>query len=141
MFSSTTECALRAVVWLAGQPDQSVTVRKIANGARVPASYLSKVMQTLKRAGLVRSCRGPRGGFTVTRPPERISVLDVINAVAPIRRINKCPLRLDSHSGELCRLHAHLNQTAALIEEAFGKTTVADLLKTPSRSTPLCQVK
>ena len=98
-------------------------------------------MQTLKRAGLVRSCRGARGGFNLTRPPEQITMLDVINAVAPIRRINECPLSLDSHGGELCPLHAHLDETAALVEEAFGKTTVAELLKTPSRSTPMCQVK
>ena len=141
MLSRTTEYALRTVVWLANHPDQSWKNDKIADGTRVPASYLSKVIQSLRRADLIRSHRGSRGGFTLSRSPGRITMLDVINAVAPIRRIRKCPLELDSHGGELCLLHGQLDEVAALIEEVFRKTTVAKLAKTPSQQKPLCQAK
>jgi Rrf2 family nitric oxide-sensitive transcriptional repressor len=141
MLSQTAEYALRTIVWLASQtPDESFTNHKIANGTQVPAGYLAKVMQALRHAGLVRSHRGPYGSFTLTRLPEQITMLDVINAVEPIQRIDTCPLGLEFHGKELCPLHRRLDQTAALIEDAFSKTTVAELLNTPSRSKPLCEI-
>ncbi len=140
MLSQTAEYALRTIVWLASHPDQSLTNHKIANGTQVPAGYLAKVMQALRHADLVRSHRGLYGGFTLARSPDRITMLDVINAVEPIHRIETCPLGLESHGTELCPLHRRLDEAAALIEEAFSKTTVAELLNTPSRSKPLCEV-
>ena len=58
MFSRTTEYALRAVVYLAAQDGAARTIGQIAEATRVPSDYLSKVMQNLRRAGLVQSQRG-----------------------------------------------------------------------------------
>lgn len=136
LFSQTAEYALRAVVWLAGHPTESQTTRQIADGTRVPAGYLSKVLQSLVRAGLVESQRGIGGGFTAL-PAEDMTVLDVINAVDPIQRIVSCPLGLEIHGDALCPLHAKLDDTLAMIEEAFRSTTVADVLKGPRKKTRL----
>ncbi|NUQ01687.1 MAG: Rrf2 family transcriptional regulator, partial [Armatimonadetes bacterium] len=94
MISQTAEYALRAIVCLAAQPEGRLTTPQIAGATRVPAGYLSKVLQLLGRAGLVRSQRGLGGGFVLARPAELISVLDVVNAVDPIQRITGCPLEL-----------------------------------------------
>ncbi len=139
MFSQTTEYALRAVVWLASQHDQPRTTREIAATTHVPAGYLSKVLQALGRADLVTSQRGLYGGFTLTKPPERISVLEVINAVDPIHRIDKCPLGLKSHGTQLCALHRQLDDAIAHIERVFATSTIADLLSEASGSHPLCE--
>src|SRR5262249_40511360 len=85
MLSQTTEYALRAIVVLAEEPVVPWTAHAISAKTLVPADYLIKVLQPLTRAGLVTAQRGRNGGFVLTRPPEAISVLDVVNAVDPLR--------------------------------------------------------
>ncbi len=139
MFSQTSEYALRAIVWLAAHLAEPQTTQQIAAATRVPAGYLAKVLQSLGRAGLVNSQRGLYGGFTLTRPPGGISVLEVINAVDPIRRIESCPLGLASHGKDLCALHRRLDDAIAHVEQVFSQSTLADLLAEPSGSQPLCE--
>jgi Rrf2 family nitric oxide-sensitive transcriptional repressor len=139
MFSQTTEYALRAVVWLATNGNKPQTTMQIAATTQVPAGYLSKVLQALGRANLVTSQRGLYGGFSLTRPPEAISVLEVVNAVDPIQRIETCPLGLKSHGEQLCALHRRLDDAIAHIQKAFSQSTIADLLAEPTASQPLCQ--
>jgi Rrf2 family protein len=141
MFSQTTEYALRAVVWLAVHHDSPQTTQQIAAATRVPAGYLSKVMQALGRADLVGSQRGLHGGFVLSRPPEAINVLEVVDAVDPIRRIEICPLGLKSHGQKLCALHRRLDNAIAHIEKTLAESTLADLLLEPSDSRPLCDVE
>jgi Rrf2 family protein len=139
MFSQTTEYALRAIVWLAAHSPEPQKTQDIAAATRVPAGYLSKVLQALGRARLVRSQRGLYGGFALTRPAEKIRVLEVVNAVDPIRRIETCPLGLQSHGKSLCALHRRLDDAIAHIEQAFSRSTIADLLAEPAASPPLCE--
>jgi Rrf2 family transcriptional regulator, nitric oxide-sensitive transcriptional repressor len=139
IFSQTTEYALRAVVWLASHHARPQTTQQIAAATRVPAGYLSKVMQALGRAGLVNSQRGLYGGFTLARPPGSIRVLEVLNAVDPVQRIKTCPLNLKSHGRELCALHRRIDDAIAHIEKAFSESTLADLLAESSNRQPLCE--
>lgn len=128
MISPTAEYALRAIVALAQAQDEAMVTRKIAQVTKVPPGYLSKILQTLGRGGLVRSKRGIGGGFALARPADQISVLDVVNAVDPLKRIVRCPLGIETHDGRLCSLHRKLDAATALVERSFEGTTVADLL-------------
>src|SRR5690349_511493 len=112
MFSSTVEYALRAMMHLASLDGAPETSERIAAQTRVPSGYLSKVMRDLVVADLVTSFRGRRGGFVLARPPASITILDVVSAVDPIRRIDKCPLDNPAHA-ELCPLHRRLDQALA----------------------------
>lgn len=136
--SQTAEYALRAVVWLAIEPDNTVGTPRIARETQVPAGYLSRVLQSLARAGLVTSTPGRSGGFKLTRPATHITVLDVVNAVDPVRRIEKCPLNIGDHGLNLCPLHRRLDAAIAATETAFRETCIAELLSDPSTSRPLC---
>lgn len=138
MLSQTVEYALRAMVFLAGDPKASRTLDQVAETTKVPPAYLSKVMQQLVREGLVASRRGIGGGFTLTRPPEKVSVLEVVQAVDPIRRITACPLGLSAHGTRLCPLHKRLDNALATMEQGFAGTTLAEILAEPTRSVPLC---
>lgn len=138
MFSQTVEYALRATVHLADRAPEGRTTEQIARVTQVPAPYLSKVLQGLKRAGIVRSQRGIGGGITLAKTPEELTILEVVNAVEPIRRIRTCPLGLPSHGEHLCPLHRRLDNALASVEEAFGATTLAEVLADPNPSIPLC---
>jgi Rrf2 family protein len=137
MFSQTVEYALRAIVVLANDPDKPETAQEIAAQSLIPPDYLMKVLQALSRDGLVAAQRGRGGGFILRRPPGRITVLDVINAVDPLRRIEYCPLGLKAHGNTLCPLHRKLDDAIRTVEQAFASTTIAELLADPGPIRPL----
>src|SRR3954463_10200015 len=138
MFSQTVEYALRAVVHLASKSPEAQTTDQIAAATRVPRAYLSKVIQGLARGGILESHRGLGGGITLSRPPDELTILQVVNAVEPIERIRSCPLGLAAHGVRLCPLHRRLDNALAMVEEAFAATTLAELLAEPTKSVPLC---
>jgi Rrf2 family nitric oxide-sensitive transcriptional repressor len=139
MIPKTAEYALRAVVVLARDPEQAGSAEQIASATRVPRRYVHKVLQALVRGELVRSQPGPGGGYALVRPPEAVTILDVVNAVEPIPRIRGCPLGLKSHTS-LCPLHRELDEASAATERAFGRVTIAHLLNQPAGVPPLCEV-
>jgi Rrf2 family transcriptional regulator, nitric oxide-sensitive transcriptional repressor len=141
VISQTAEYALRAVVFLGGKVGHPETTQQIAAETRVPVGYLSKVLQALGKAGLVQAHRGLHGGYLLSRPLDELTVLEVVNAVDPLKRIDHCPLGLAAHRGKLCSLHQRLDEGVALIERLFRETTVGQLLaeQGPGK-TPLCAV-
>ncbi|MFN9370695.1 MAG: RrF2 family transcriptional regulator [Planctomycetaceae bacterium] len=138
MLSQTVEYALRAAVYLANQAPLARTTEQIAEVTKVPQAYLSKVMQNLAKAGIVRSQRGIHGGFLLARSSAELTILEVVNAVDPVQRIQTCPLGIAAHGANLCPLHRRLDLALAAVENAFGKTTLAEVLSEPTRSVPLC---
>ncbi len=136
MISQTAEYALRAVVFLASHDGRPMTASHIAEGTRVPASYLSKVLQALGRAEIVRSQRGLHGGFILARSPDRLNVLEVINAVDPFKRIRACPLGVRAHGERLCPLHRRLDEAIALVECTLRAYTIRDLLSETATDCP-----
>jgi DNA-binding IscR family transcriptional regulator len=88
----------------------------------------------------VEAQRGLGGGFSLTRPLEELTVLDVINAVDPLKRIDRCPLGRSAHGRRMCALHRRLDQGIAQVEQLFGQTTIAQLLAEQPPSPPLCEV-
>ena len=140
LIPKTAEYALRAVVWLADSHGDALPREAIALGTRVPPGYLSKVLNALRRAGILRSLPGRGGGFALTRPPESISVLEVVNAVSPLQRIRVCPLGLETHGQRLCALHRRLDLALASVEEAFAGSSIADILAQPTESPALCEL-
>ncbi len=141
MISQTAEYALRAVLCMAARAEIPLTTKRIAEVTQVPAGYLCKVLRGLGRAGLVVSRPGLHGGFALGRPAEKISLLDVVNAVGGVRRIRECPLGLGAHGRNLCALHRRLDRAAALVEQTFSEATIAELRAEPSASKPFCEVQ
>ena len=139
MLPKTAEYALRAVVMLGDQPDKAEPADVLAEQTKVPRRYLHKVLQDLVRAGLVHSQSGPGGGYSLVRDTREITILDVVNAVAPLERIRHCPLGLTSHTS-LCPLHKQLDSAYAATEKAFAKVTIAQILRSTNPIMPLCEV-
>ena len=139
MLSRTVEYALRAAVHLAAYRPAPRTTTQISRATKVPRPYLYKVLQALGREGIVVSQRGLGGGMRLAREPADVTILEVVSAVEPIQRIGVCPLGLAAHGASLCPLHRRLDQALHLVEDAFRKSTLADLLAEPPPSPSACK--
>lgn len=139
MLPKTAEYALRAIASLAHQPDRSHSAEAIAEQTQVPRRYLHRVLQDLVQANLVQSRPGPGGGYSLIPDAMSISILDVVNAVAPVERIRHCPLGLPSHT-RLCPLHRELDKAYAAAEAAFSSVTIGELLQSRGNAIPLCDL-
>lgn len=141
MFSQTVEYALRAMVQLAYAGEEGSSTDELAKLTRVPRAYLSKVVQGLRASGLLRSQRGIGGGVYLSKSPDEITILEVVNAVEPMQRIYTCPLGLKSHGRNLCPLHAKIDSALESMEECFGNTTLADMIAGKGDNVlPMCEV-
>ena len=140
MLSKTAEYALRAVACLASRSGQPVSADVLAEQTKVPRRYLTRVLQDLTAAGLVRSRSGPGGGYELSSASSQLTILDVVSTVDPIKRITKCPLGLKSHIS-LCPLHARLDQAYAETERAFASVTIQELVDSTGEILPLCESK
>ncbi|MDA8320967.1 MAG: Rrf2 family transcriptional regulator, partial [Actinomycetota bacterium] len=79
--SARADYALRAAIELAASEGGHVTSEQLARAQQIPAKFLEAILTQLRRAGLVRSQRGPEGGFWLARPAEEISLADIIRAI------------------------------------------------------------
>jgi Rrf2 family transcriptional regulator, nitric oxide-sensitive transcriptional repressor len=144
MFSQTVEYALRAMMYLAEHPGDAASSEVISVAMRVPKPYLSKVLRDLVEAELVNSTRGKKGGFVLARGAQAITVLDVVNAVDPIKRIKTCPLGRPDHV-TLCPLHKQMDSAVEHVECSLRSTTLAQLatvgLNGTSTSLPVVRAK
>ncbi|HXZ79162.1 MAG TPA: Rrf2 family transcriptional regulator [Terriglobales bacterium] len=86
MLSVTSEYALRALAHLARQSGEAVLGRDLAQAVEIPANYLSKVLLTLRNAGLVDATRGSGGGYRLGKPADEIHLIDVVELFEVISR-------------------------------------------------------
>src|SRR5256714_7903340 len=79
--SARADYALRAAIELAAASSGHVTADQLARAQQIPGKFLETILTELRRAGLVRSQRGPDGGFWLARPADEISLADIIRAI------------------------------------------------------------
>jgi Rrf2 family protein len=79
--SARADYALRAAIELAASPDGHTTAEQLAQAQHIPGKFLEAILTQLRRAGLVRSQRGPEGGFWLAKPAEAITLADIIRAI------------------------------------------------------------
>jgi len=82
--------AVRAVLYLAKNGEQRAATSQVAQEQRIPPSFLAKIISQLSIAGLLHTSRGARGGVTLAREPQDISVLEVIEAIDGPIQLNEC---------------------------------------------------
>jgi len=79
--SAHADYALRAAIELAAAQDDRVTAEHLAQAQDIPADFLGTILTHLRRSNIVRSQRGPDGGFWLARPAAEISLADIIRAI------------------------------------------------------------
>lgn len=113
---------------LAGRAPARVTAAEIAAEMDIPQGFLHQVLQGLQRGGLVSSLAGRRGGYALSRPPEQISVLAVIEALEGSLELGECALRGGPcHWEDVCVLHEVWSSGRAAFCERLASASLADV--------------
>jgi Rrf2 family protein len=124
--TARTEYACLAMLHLASQfgTDEPVRIRDIADEHEIPQRYLVQILLQLKAAGLVASTRGAAGGYLLTRPPDEISLADVM---AVIDGAADEPPPTASRSATAGVLHGVWREAAQAQNSLLRGTSLADL--------------
>ena len=129
IYSRSAEYAIRAFVHLARTPDGGYAmVKNIAEQEDIPLHFLAKILQQLARKGLLRSSKGPTGGFALGAEPREIRLLDIVEALDGLEEYARCAVGQPqcSHS-KPCFMHDRWDGLRSRIMEYLGRNTIADL--------------
>jgi Rrf2 family protein len=126
--------ALRAMIFLAQmEPNQRAATSQIAEVQSIPPSFLAKIISQLSIAGLIHTSRGARGGVSMARPPEDISILEVVEAIDGPISLNECTQSPSACPfGESCPLHELWCNTQSELVEKLRGTTFAHYINSPA---------
>jgi Rrf2 family protein len=116
---------------LAQVPDgKFAMVKNIAEQEKIPAHFLAKILQQLARKGLLRSSKGPTGGFALRVEPGEIRLLDIVEALDGLAPYQQCASGLSECSDEMpCSMHDSWVALRGRIMDYLGRNTIADLNK------------
>ncbi|MCF8032203.1 MAG: Rrf2 family transcriptional regulator [Desulfarculaceae bacterium] len=123
--SEAASLAMHTMGLLAAEPGRLISTREMASRLRVSEAHLAKVMQRLGRAGLVRSQRGPKGGFSLIRRPEEITLLEVYEATEGPLRPQRCLLGKPMCNGN-CIMGGLLERVGDQVQDYFANTRLSD---------------
>ena len=129
IFNASATYALRALSLLAADPEQAVLGRDLAKDVDVPSHYLSKILATLARAGVLTASRGSRGGYRLARPAEEIRLVEVVEPFEGKRVRPGCLLQPDQPCSEdgACSAHSSWASAKAAYVNFLESTTLADI--------------
>ena len=127
--NSTSQYAIRATLYVAQRAAAGpVRVDDIAQAVGCPRNYLSKTLYALVQAGILRSTRGPGGGFELARSPDQLMLGQVI---APFEPASARPCligRPECGRAAPCLAHHRWERVAGVVNAFFEQTAIADLL-------------
>jgi Rrf2 family nitric oxide-sensitive transcriptional repressor len=124
--SEAASLALHAAGILAGNGGGRSSAEAIADTLGVSRAHLVKVLQRLAKAGLVRSSRGPGGGYSLTRPPREISVREVYETVEGPIDESACAMKVPTCGWASCVLGDLFCRIGKELRDQLEKTTIAD---------------
>ncbi len=124
------EYGLRGLVFLASQPPDKMTlVSEISREQNIPGTFLAKIFQRLTKVGVLRSIRGAKGGFTLGKPPDEITLREIIEALEGPIALNRCLLKKGECGEEKnCPLHPFWEEVQQRFLDILENTTMEDLL-------------
>ena len=128
-FTKAEEYGIFGIMYLASQPKGKITpLSEISENQHVPEKFLAKIFQSLSRSGLVRSHRGVKGGFTLGKTPDKITIKEVVESIQGPYYISKCLTEpLDGQSPAMLSLRKLLERAQGSLMKVFSSHTIKDL--------------
>lgn len=128
------EYAVRCMLYLSCLGVNRIGSRmKIAKAMDIPPQFLVKIAQQLARANYIEIVQGPKGGFRLIVPPEKVTLLGVIEAVIGEIYLNDCVMRPDScYRSSTCSVYRVWQKARRQLRQTLKETTFASLQAEPS---------
>ncbi len=120
---------MRALLTLAASPDgQTLTADKLAAAQSLPVKFLENILVDLRRGGLVRSQRGPEGGYRLARPANTITAADVLRLVdGPLAEVRGLRPEAANYEGPAAHLQEVWVAARASLRQVLDHVTLADI--------------
>jgi Rrf2 family iron-sulfur cluster assembly transcriptional regulator len=134
MLSTSCKYGLRAIFYLALPENQSLVlgIRKISDDLNIPAPYLSKILQLLSKSRILKSNKGPGGGFSIGRKPSEIKLIDVVRLIDGTSFFDNCVIGVrnccDNKKIAPCILHERYQIIRQNLLILFNETTVENVI-------------
>ena len=123
-----TDYGIRAMLWLARSDGTRATAARIASEMEIPKGFLHQVLLALKRSGLVTSRTGRTGGYQLSRDPDDVSVLEIIEALEGSIEDGECAMAGGPcHWDDVCPLHWVWSDARAAMVSKLKEATLADV--------------
>jgi Rrf2 family protein len=128
-FTKAEEYGIFGVMYLANQPRGRVTpLSEISENQNVPEKFLAKIFQSLSRSGLIRSHRGVKGGFTLGKPSDQITIREIVESIQGPYRISRCLTEpSDGQGPAAASLRRLLEEAQSALLTVFSSHTIKDL--------------
>lgn len=125
--SEASSLGMHAGVILAVNPDKFLSTKEISSKLKVSAAHMSKVLQRLVKTGIVKSIRGPAGGFVLAKKPDRITLLNIFEAIEGTLRLSDCLFDGKNCALGKCMLGNLIPKINKEVKEHLKNTALADL--------------
>ena len=145
--SNGVEYGLHCLLWLVGRDHEPTGSRDLAELQGISPSFVAKIFPKLEKAGIVAASEGLRGGYRLARPADRISVLDVVDAIEGQKPLfncreirGRCTLFRSKPpawaTNGVCGIHAVMLRAESAMRSELARTTMSDLARTVDRKAP-----
>lgn len=137
MFSKACEYAIRATVYLAqkSSAEKKLGVEAVATGIDAPKAFVAKILQQLNRADVIRSSKGPSGGFYLTDDLKKQPVWNVLAAFTEDERLTACVMGLHlCNDKKPCPLHAQYKPLKQQLVQMFRENSIQHMAETMQRT-------
>ncbi|MBN1232440.1 MAG: Rrf2 family transcriptional regulator [Candidatus Coatesbacteria bacterium] len=128
-FNEGTALAFHAMIYIAAHENRAVSVKEIAKSLKASEGHLSKIMQILTKSGLLKSQRGPQGGFKLGKKSNKIKLIDIFEAVEGKYEKLNCLFEKPLCNGEKCILGNMLINLNSELNEYLSHKTIDALVE------------
>lgn len=130
LITRNSDYAVRALCCIAEHKEETVSVSQMVKSLEMPRPFLRKILQTLNKKGLLNSYKGKGGGFTLVLPPEKISLLDVMEIFQGTIRLNECKFKKsDCPYTSNCLLKKKIDEIEREVIVKLKAITIASIIK------------
>ncbi len=136
MLSNTCKYAIRAVVYIAinEEKGKNLGIKQIAEDLNIPAPFLGKILQSIAKSKILTSAKGPHGGFSFLRPPDKVTLADIVHVIDGLDVFKECLVGLEicrnSEDGqEECPFHQKSGPVQEKLLDLFATQTIGELAR------------
>lgn len=132
MLSNTSKYAIRAAIYLAlkEENNKKTDIKTIASALNIPSPFLAKILQVLAKQKLLKSTKGPNGGFSLARDANEISMYEIVTIIEGKDIFDQCliSLRTCNEEGVPCPMHAKYEPIRLAIKKLFKEQTLGNMV-------------